>query len=98
MTDADNGPLEPPSDVVTQYETLRCAALGEALPVEARSGLTLFLRRGLWEWARAMATTSAWPQPTRVPSSTWAAPEECRAAIHIFAAMAIHTNNGGARP
>lgn len=81
-----------------QYETLRSAALGEVLPVEARSGLTLFLRRGMWGWARVMATTSSSQQPTRLPSSSWTAPEEYRAAIHIFAAMAIHASNGGATP
>ena len=30
------------------------AALGEALPPEVRSGLMLFLRRGMWGWARTL--------------------------------------------
>jgi hypothetical protein len=80
------------------YETLRSAALGAVLPVEARSGLTLFLRRGMWGWARAMATPSAAQPPTRLPAATWTAPEAYRAVIHVFAAMAIHTNTGGATP
>src|ERR1700738_870680 len=53
MTSAKNNSPEP-SNVMTQYETLRSAALGEALPPEARAGLMLFLRRGLWGWARVM--------------------------------------------
>lgn len=34
--------------IAAQYEVLRMAALGEALPPTARSGLMLFLRRGMW--------------------------------------------------
>ena len=37
---------------------LRMAALGEALPPEARSGLVLFLRRGMWAWARTLAAAA----------------------------------------
>src|SRR5580704_5186426 len=47
--------------VVPQYEALRNAAFGQALPPEARSGLLLFLRRGMLGWARVMAT--AGPSP-----------------------------------
>jgi transposase len=36
------------SAIAAQYEVLRMAALGEALPPMARSGLMLFLRRGMW--------------------------------------------------
>jgi hypothetical protein len=43
------------STLIAQYETLRMAMLGEALPPEARSGLMLFLRRGMWGWARSLA-------------------------------------------
>jgi hypothetical protein len=75
--------------VVTQYETLRRAALGEALPPEARRGLTLFLGRGMWGWAQAVATICVLQQPTCSRTSNAKAPEECRTVIHIFAAMAI---------
>jgi len=92
MTGAEKGFAEP-SIVVAQYETLRRAALGEALPPEARSGLTLFLRRGMWGWARAMVPTNASRQPTRSQSSNWSAPELSRAVIHVFAAMAINADN-----
>jgi len=30
------------------------AALGEALPATARSGLMLFLRRGMWSWVQTL--------------------------------------------
>jgi transposase len=36
------------SAVIAQYETLRMATLDEALPLKSRSGLALFLRRGVW--------------------------------------------------
>ena len=41
--------------IAERYETLRTAALSARLPLEARSGLALFLRRGLWGWAQAGA-------------------------------------------
>ena len=50
--------------VVAQYEALRSAALGDALPPEARTGLLLFLRGGMCGWARAVATMCAPQRPT----------------------------------
>ena len=50
------------SAIVAQYEVLRGAALGEALPLKARSGLALFLRRGMWGWARALISAAGIPQ------------------------------------
>lgn len=87
MSATNNSPE--PANVMTQYETLRSAALGDALPPEARAGLMLFLRRGLWGWARVMATTSVWQPPNGSRPSNWKAPEAYRTVIHIFAAMAI---------
>ena len=97
MTSAKNNSPEP-SNVVTHYETLRSAALGDALPLEARSGLMLFLRRGLWGWARAMATMTACERPAGARPSNWKAPEEYRAVIHIFAALVTKTSHQGATP
>jgi hypothetical protein len=48
MTSAKNGSAES-GNVVMQYETLRKAALGDALPPDARAGLMLFLQRGMWD-------------------------------------------------
>jgi hypothetical protein len=97
MTDANKTPAEL-SGVVTQYETLRTTALGAALPPEARAGLLLFLRRGMWGWARAVATLSTFKQPSGPRPSNWKAPEESRTVIHIFAAMAIKADYQGAAP
>jgi hypothetical protein len=93
MTPADNSSAAG-SIVVKQYETLRGAALGGELSPESRSGLMLFLRRGMWGWARrAVAAKGTFEQPVNSRVSNWKAPEEYRAIIHIFAAMAIRTNN-----
>jgi hypothetical protein len=86
--------------MAAQYETLRRAALGHALPPEARSGLMLFLRRGMWGWARAMVIAAARmsPQPSCPPALNCAPWGESRTLIHIFAAMAMGANNRGATP
>jgi len=88
------------TSIVAQYETLRRAALGHVLPPEARSGLMLFLRRGMWGWARAMAIAGASmsQQPSCPPALNGAPSDESRTLIHIFAAMAMSANNRGATP
>lgn len=80
-----------PSAVAAQYEILRMAALSEALPPEARSGLMLFLRRGMWGWARTLTAPSVCEHPVQAspPSST--APCERKAVMHVLAAMAMNT-------
>ncbi len=82
----------PPSSLRAQYETLRMAALGEALPPEARSGLMLFLRRGMWGWARTLAAPSALQEPTQASSLRPTAPCERAALIHVLAQMAMSTH------
>jgi hypothetical protein len=81
--------------LVAQYEALRAAALGEALPPEARTGLLLLLRRGMCGWARALATTGA-PQRPSPRTPNWTIPEEHRAVVHILAAMVVNANHHGA--
>ena len=81
-----------PSTVAAQYETLRMAALGEALPPEARSGLMLFLHRGMWAWARTLAAPRAREEPTPAPSPSSTAPCERQAVIYVLAAMAMNTH------
>jgi hypothetical protein len=83
MTSAQNTAAS--SLIVTHYETLRQAALGEALPPEARAGLTLFLRRGMWGWAQAMVTTSAVPEPGGARPAPWQPPETARPLIQLLA-------------
>ena len=84
--------------VVTQYETLRRAVLGDALPPEARAGLLLFLRRGMYGWARAVGTMSASQRPTGARPPNWKMPEEHSAVVHIFAGLAINANHYGETP
>lgn len=56
------------SGIVAQYEVLRSAALGHVLPPEARSGLLLFLRCGMWgvdtgdghDWRDPAAAGETW--------------------------------------
>jgi hypothetical protein len=95
MTGAKNHSTEP-GNVVVQYETLRNAALGSVLPPDARAGMMLFLRRGMWGWSRALATRMATEPPTGSRPANWNPPEECRTIVHIFAAMAIRTSLQGA--
>lgn len=77
--------------VTEQYETLRTAAFGEGLPLEARSGLALFLRRGMWGWAQAAATPSAPSRPARSFLAMSTGDDEQQAVIHLFAAMATRS-------
>jgi len=81
----------PPSTIAVQYETLRMAALGEALPPEARNGLLLFLRRGMWAWARTLAPPSARERSTHAPSLNSTVPGERKTVIYVLAAMAANT-------
>lgn len=83
------------SAVVTHYETLRQAALGEALLPEARAGLTLFLQRGMWGWAQGMITRSAVLPPAGERLAPWQPPETDRPLIQLLAALAMQTNNAG---
>ena len=86
------------SPAVARYETLRMAMLGETLPPEARGGLFLFLRRGMWGWARTLASASAGAEPKPGRYSSPAEPrcssgigehDERSAVIHVFAAIAM---------
>ena len=92
ICDITCNPDEPPASMAARYETLRLAALGEPLPVEARSGLVLFLRRGMWGWARTLAASRQAAQPAPSPSSSSAGSYQHRSVIQVFAAMALNTN------
>lgn len=100
MTSNPGDGAEGSTSIVAQYETLRRAALGHALPPEARGGLMLFLRGGMWGWARAMAMAGAsMPQQLSCPPSlNDASSVESKTLIHILAAMAMSTNHRGATP
>jgi hypothetical protein len=87
-----DNPGEPPASITARYETLRMGALGEPLPVEARSGLGLFLQRGMWGWARALAAARESTTSARSPVSSSAESFQPRSVIHVFAAMALNVN------
>jgi hypothetical protein len=92
---ATEKPSTTASTLVAQYETLRMAGLGEALPLEARSGLMPFLRRGMWGWARSLAGESARQEPLPVPCSAPVEPGERSAIVYLLAAMARKINYRG---
>lgn len=79
------------SAIADQYEVLRGAALGEVLPLKARSGLMLFLRRGMWGWAKTLATTASDPrEQIYPPSAAWSAHGEHSAIVHVLATIAMN--------
>lgn len=83
------------SALIAQYETLRMAMLGEVLPPEARSGLMLFLRRGMWGWVRSLAVGAGVRQePLPAPRSDPVEPGDRSAVVYVFAAMARKINQG----
>jgi hypothetical protein len=99
MTDAEARSSTPSFTIVTQYETLRSAMLGEVLPPDARSGLIVLLRYGMWEWARTLLTLGTLGQePLHVSPSSASKPTEPgerRAVIHLLAAMAMTIHDRG---
>jgi hypothetical protein len=75
--------------MAAQYERLRRAALGEPLPPDARCGLLLFLRRGMWAWTQALATVTSAPLPPQYSPASVSRPSEVTGVIQVFAAMAL---------
>jgi hypothetical protein len=69
------------------------AALGEALPPTARRGLMLFLRRGMWGWAQALAAANLVQQPEHASLLTPPPRSERTAVIHVLATMAMSTHD-----
>jgi len=81
--------------MAARYEALRAAAFGDGLPPEARSGLTLFLRRGMWGWARALTAAPRASQEQIAPSSS-ALPfthDGRSSVVRLLAAIAMGSNN-----
>jgi hypothetical protein len=75
--------------MAAQYERLRRAGLGEPLPPDARCGLLLFLRRGMWAWTQALATATRAPlAPQDSPASVSRA-SDVTGVIQVFAAIAL---------
>ncbi len=92
--ESDGGVSHAASVTTARYETLRGAALGGALPLEARHGLVVFLRCGMWGWARSLVPSQMTPAPPRCPdAASVIVPLEHRAMVHVLAAMAINRND-----
>lgn len=79
-----------------QYESLRKAVLGDPLLPEARNGLNLFLRRGMWGWAKSLSTMSLLREAMPTSWTGTMPPCDRVAVIHLLAAMAMNTNEGRA--
>jgi hypothetical protein len=81
------------SRATEQYEILRAAALGSALPPEARSGLTVLLHRGMWAWVRAIlrAPGRSTVVPPAVGPPITGATADRHMIIHLLAAMMMAT-------
>lgn len=76
-------------DVAQDYETLRTAAHGDGFAFEARNGLALFLRRGMWGWARAISDSSDGLRPTQPACAGSAVDDDDNAVVQLLAAMAM---------
>jgi len=74
--------------IVSKYEGLRMAALGEPGSPESRSGLVLFLRRGMWGWA--LAAASVRPALNTTPTASFAPAQCASAVVALLASMAMN--------
>jgi hypothetical protein len=82
-----------PAAIVARYERLRSAMLGEVLPPDARSGLIIFLRRGMWSWVRMLTVEPTRLEPIPTRSSMPVELIERRAVIGLLAGMAMTIND-----
>jgi hypothetical protein len=83
-----------------RYEKLRKAALGEAVPVEDRSGLVLFLRHGMMCWIKTISEAEFFQKQQVTPcirSTGFVTSTHNNTVIRIFAAMTLHTQNKAER-
>ena len=80
------------SVVAAKYEVLRMAALGQPLPPDARNGLALLLRQGMWGWALAMGRIAAQERAGNCATPRSTTPRQNNAVLQILAAMAMKAN------
>jgi hypothetical protein len=93
MIRAGTTPATHPGAIVAQYETLRSVMLGQALPPEARSGLIVLLRQGMWRCACRPAAATARPEPFADQTSIPMEPFERRAIVYALAGLAMARND-----
>ena len=86
--------------MAARYEALRAAAFGDGLPPEARSGLTLFLRRGMWGWVRALtAAPRVSQEQTSLSSAALPFTHDGRnSVVRLLAAIAMGSNDDRRSP
>ena len=92
MMVASPPPTAPSPAMLEQYELLRAAMLGAALPSDSRTGLIVLLHRGMWAWARTIGLDPARQRPiaaSTVDPPTLDGPRERRAVVRLLAAMAM---------
>ena len=73
-----------------RYEALRLGALGQAIAPEARAGLMVFLRRGMWAWAQRVVIEPP-PRPAALRRSTFVPAEQDQILARLLAGMALAT-------
>lgn len=73
---------------------MRAAALGQALSPEARYGLILFLRRGMWAWAQALTAEDATPEPCRSATLISPAPQDPLGVVELLVALVLNVTEG----
>ena len=84
------GPKPTGRTVVEQYELLRAAMLGAALPPDSRTGLVVLLHRGMWAWARVIDRARQAPIPASAAQpSHLSGLCERREVVHLLATMAM---------
>ena len=81
------------SAIVVQYETLRAAMLGEALPPDARSGLVVFLHHGMWEWARTVTPGTTRPEPLHATAFGLVEPDGARRTARRYSGARDYGND-----
>lgn len=74
--------------VVAQYEALRRAALGEPVAPHERSGLIVFLRRGMGSWVRSVSNAVSPRTPTPVTAESTPRTDPS-ALLSLLVAMAL---------
>lgn len=73
-----------------QYELLRAAMLGAALPPDAPTGLIVLLHCGMWSWARVIDRARQGPIPaSSAHPAHLGGPCERRAVVHLLATIAM---------
>ena len=75
--------------VTQDYEALRTAALGEGLAFDARNGLALFLRRGMWGWAQDNNDRGESLRPAQPAHSGACVDDRHKQLVQLLAAMAM---------